>query len=61
MPREEAPRLEKVKHFEAEQRLRTSILEGKDYPGKDEDLDLVRRKERELGRDRVRRIVGGGA
>ncbi len=58
-------RLEKKKHIAAEQRLRTSILEGRDYPGKDEDLRLVKRKERERGRDGVRRVLqgdrGGGA
>jgi hypothetical protein len=41
------PRLEKRKHLEADRRLRTAILEGKDYPGKEEDFALLRRKRRE--------------
>ncbi len=61
MPQHEGPRLEVVKHQAAEERLRRSILEGRDYPGKDEDLALVRRKQRELGPDRLRRALGGGA
>ncbi len=56
----EGPRLEVVKHREAEERLRRAILEGRDYPGKDEDLALVKRKQRELGPDRLRRVLGGG-
>jgi hypothetical protein len=53
--------LEKVKHFEAEQRLRVAILEGgRDYPGKDADILLVQRKSRELGPERLRRALGGG-
>ncbi len=53
-------RLEKKKHIEAEQRLRTAILLNRDYPGKEEDLELVRRKQRECGADAIRRILGGG-
>ncbi len=55
-------RLEKQKHIEAESRLRTSILENKDYEGKREDLLRVRRKQRELGQRGVRRVLvrGGG-
>ena len=55
----EGPRLEKVKHQAAEERLKAAILEGRDYPGKDEDLELVQRKQRELGPERLRRVVGG--
>jgi hypothetical protein len=60
MPPREGPRLEKVKHQQAEDRLRHSILEGRDYPGKDEDVALIQRKARELGPERLRRVVGGG-
>ncbi len=61
MPREDGgPRLEVIKHQAAEARLRDAILEGRDYPGKDEDLRLVRRKRRELGDERLKRFVGGG-
>jgi hypothetical protein len=41
-------------------RIRESILSGRDYPGKAEDLELVRRKQRELGSERLRRLVGYG-
>jgi hypothetical protein len=54
------PRLEKRKHLLAERRLETSILEGRDYEGKDEDIALVRRKRHELGDERLRRAVGYG-
>lgn len=52
-------RLEQIKHIEAEQRLKTSILEGKPYPGKSEDLALVRRKYRELGPECYQRALDG--
>ena len=52
------PRLEKRKHLEADRRLRTAILEGKDYPGKEEDFALIRRKRRE-GREREFNDRGG--
>ena len=57
----EGPRLEVLKHREAESRLRVALLNGQDYPGKDEDLELVRRKQRELDPERLRRVLGGGA
>ena len=53
------PRLEKRKHLEADRRLRTAILEGKDYPGKESDFALIRRKRRE-GREREANDMGGG-
>lgn len=56
----EGPRLEKVKHLEAERRLRTSILENRDYEGKEEDVALIKRKTRELGHERLKRVIGGG-
>ena len=57
------PRLEKLKHLEAERRLRASVLSGTDYPGKAEDVALIKRKARELGDERLRRAVdeAGGA
>ncbi len=56
----EGPRLEVVKHQAAEDRLRRSILEGgRDYPGKDADILLVQRKGRELGPERLRRVLEG--
>ena len=62
MQPERGPRLEKVKHQAAEERLRTAILDGRrDYPGKDQDLALIKRKQRELGPERLRRVVGGGS
>lgn len=60
MQPERGPRLEKVKHQAAEQRLRRAILEGRDYPGKTEDLELVQRKQRELGPERLKRVAGEG-
>ena len=62
MPRKvrEGPRLEVVKHQAAEERLRQAILEGRDYPGKAEDLERVQRKQRELGPERLKRVIGGG-
>lgn len=55
------PRLEKRRHLEAEQRLRAAILEGReDYPGKAEDICLIKRKTRELGHERLKRVIGGG-
>lgn len=58
----EGPRLEKLKHAGAEERLKASILDGgRDYPGKAEDLALVRRKVKERGARGVRRVVEGGA
>ncbi len=54
-------RLEKQKHFEAESRLRTSIIQGTDYEGKQGDLDRVRRKQREKGALAVRRMLGADA
>jgi len=57
MPQREGPRLEKLKHLEAERRLKQAVLEGRDYEGKDADLRLVRRKQRELGPERLRRAV----
>ena len=61
MQPERGPRLEKVKHQAAEERLRRSILEGRDYPGRAEDLALVQRKQRERGARGVRRALRGGA
>ena len=67
MPPREGPRLEKVKHAAAEERLRTSIIrkslgEPWDYEGREEDILLVQRKTRELGAERLRRaLLGGGA
>ncbi len=55
----EGPRLEVLKHQAAEQRLKASILENRDYPGRDEDLALIRRKRRELGDERLKRILEG--
>ena len=52
-------RLEKKKHLEAELRLRDAILQGRTYPGKQEDLELVRRKRRE-GRELIVGRGGGG-
>ena len=60
MKPERGPRLEVVKHKAAEERLKAAILEGRDYEGKDGDLELVQRKQRELGPERLRRVVGGG-
>jgi hypothetical protein len=52
--------LEVVKYQAAEDRLRRSILEGgRDYPGKDADILLVQRKGRELGPERLRRVLEG--
>jgi hypothetical protein len=48
---EGGPRLEVQKHLDAERRLKRSILTGKPYEGKEEDLELVRRKHRELSRE----------
>ncbi len=53
-------RLDKKKHLEAEARLRTSILEGRGYSGKEADLERVRRKQRELGLKGVRQVLGKG-
>jgi hypothetical protein len=53
------PRLEKVKHYQAEQRLRRSILEGKPYPGKEADLALVRGKHKELSAQKLREALEG--
>jgi hypothetical protein len=53
-------RLDKKKHLAAEQRVRTAILTDKDYPGKAQDIALIRRKQRELGQRGVRRLVRGG-
>ena len=61
MPPREGPRLEVVKHLEAEERLRRAVLEGRDYEGRDADLARIKRKERELGRERLRRAIGGVA
>jgi hypothetical protein len=60
---ERGPRLEKLKHLDAERRLRASVLSGQDYAGKAEDVALIRRKARELGDERLRRAVdeAGGA
>lgn len=60
MPPREGPRLEVIKHREAEQRLRDAILENRSYPGMDEDIALIKRKARELGPERLKRFVGGG-
>ena len=60
MQSERGPRLEKRKHLEAEARVRESILSGRDYPGKAEDMELIRRKQRELDPKRLRRVVGYG-
>ncbi len=57
---ERPPRLEVLKHQAAEARLRDAILEGRDYPGKDEDIALIKRKQRELGDERLKRFVGEG-
>jgi hypothetical protein len=58
-------RLEVRKHLAAEARLRTAILENKDYEGKREDLERVKRKQKELGQRGVRQVLfrggGGGA
>ena len=60
------PRLEVRKHKAAEMRLKRSILTGKPYEGKEEDLELVRRKHRELSREKLREVgetiaeAGGG-
>ncbi len=54
------PRLEKQKHLLAERRLETAVLEGRDYPGKAENIALVKRKLKELGPERLRRHVGYG-
>jgi hypothetical protein len=51
------PRLEKLKHLDAERRLRAYVLSGRDYAGRNEDVALVRRKARELGDERLRRAV----
>ncbi len=56
----ERPRLELLKYRDAEERLRAAILEGRDYEGKEEDFEIVRRKKRELGFERYQRFVGGG-
>jgi hypothetical protein len=62
--RREGPRLEKIKHLEAEQRLRTyfdrlSQDPSYSYDGKQADLELIRRKRHE---GREARVVsrGGG-
>lgn len=66
MPLEErGPRLEIQKHQAAEERIRASILRremGEEwrYEGRDEDLDLVRRKQRERGPQGVRRVLDRG-
>ncbi len=62
----EGPRLEVVKHREAEARVRASILRREmgqpwDYEGRDEDIAIIKRKTRELGHERLKRFVGGGA
>ncbi len=58
-------RLEQREHLAAEARLRTAILEGRDYAGRKADLERVKRKQRELGLKGVRRVLfrggGGGA
>jgi hypothetical protein len=55
-------RLERRRHLEAEERLRTAILGNVDYAGKEADLERVKRKQRELGQRGVRRVLvrGGG-
>ena len=62
MPRREGqPRREVAEHLAAEERLRRAVLEGRDYEGKAEDLERVKRKQRELGDERLRRAIGGVA
>ncbi len=59
-------RLERAKHLAAEQRVRTAILTDKNYPGKAQDIALIRRKRRELGevterlRLPTRQVLGEG-
>jgi hypothetical protein len=56
----EGPRLEKRRHVEAELRLKRAILEGRrDYPGKQEDIELCARKRREPGDERLRKVIAG--
>lgn len=62
----EGPRLEKLKHREAEERIRASVLRREQglewcYEGRDDDLSLIQRKGRELGPERLRRVVEGEA
>ena len=58
MPQREGPRLEKLKHIQAERRLKEAVLEDRgDYPGKAEDVELIRRKHRELSPQRMRRVI----
>ena len=67
MPLEErGPRLEVRRHQAAEERLRESVLRremGQEwrYEGRDDDLALCQRKERERGAAGVRRVLKGGA
>jgi hypothetical protein len=60
MQRERSPRREVLKHRQAEERLRRAFLEGRNYVGMAEDIALVKRKQRELGPERLRRVVEGG-
>ena len=55
-------RLEKRKHLEAESRLRTFFLRRAlgipyDYEGRQEDMELARRKLRERSEAQIRRVV----
>ncbi len=56
----EGPRLEVLKHREAEERLRLAFVAGVDYEGRDADLELVRRKAKERGARGIRRALGEG-
>lgn len=60
----EGPRLEKRRHIEAEQRLRTYFTRisedpAFDYEGREADVALIRRKRQE-GREREVNDMGGG-
>jgi hypothetical protein len=60
MPRDREPgvRLEKAKHIAAEKRVKEALERGiPDYEGKDADLELIRRKHRELSRRRMARVI----
>jgi hypothetical protein len=62
----EGPRLEVAKHLAAERRVKRSLLTGKSYEGREEDLALIRRKHKELGQERLKKMTqevvarGGG-
>jgi hypothetical protein len=57
-PERDGPRLEKLKHIQAERRLKEALAEGlRDYPGKAEDLEIISRKHRELSPKSMRRLI----